>query len=83
MDTILFILTHSVMLVCAAIVLCNSQLDSIVAFASRIMNLISGISPLKIARAIYRLFRKESLSFKVLIINILNIGIQISNQFLK
>jgi len=83
METNLFYITHLAMFICAATIVCTVCLENIQAWAIKLLNLASGISPLKKLKAIYRSLVKESISIKSLIVSVLNIGTQISNQLLK
>ncbi len=83
METNLFYIIHLTMFICAATIVCTEYLENIQASAIRLLNLASDISPLKKLKAICRPSTKERMSFKFLIISVLNIGMQISNQLLK
>lgn len=84
METSLFYTTHIIMLFCVIAVVGAAYIDSRRALTVRgLSSKKSGIPFLKKLKAIYRFSEKEVNGFKAMIINVLNIGIQISTQFLK
>lgn len=83
METYLFYTTHLTMFICAATVIAARTIENKQPFVKKILDFTSVISPVKKLKAIYRTLIKESKYVKTLVINILNIGMQISNQLLK
>ena len=83
MEMSLFCITHLIMFICAAIIACTLCLENIHTSVIMLLNPASGISRLKKLKTIYRTLIIESILIKSLIINMLNIGMEISNQLMK
>ncbi|MDP9077062.1 MAG: hypothetical protein M3O71_06530 [Bacteroidota bacterium] len=83
METCVFYITHLVMAICAVIIIGSACPESRKISLEKFLMLTSDMSLLKKLKAIYRSSIKEKKSVKSLVINILNIGTQISNQLLK
>jgi hypothetical protein len=83
METYFFYFTHLVMVICAVIVISATWFEDLRIAISRVLTQLSDISLCSKLKAIYRSLKKEENYAKWLVVSILNIGIQITNQLLK
>jgi hypothetical protein len=83
METYLFYITHLIMITCFLTIISTGWAEHMHTIFKNVSELISGISPLKKPKAIYRLINQERTCFKSLLVNMLYIGMQISNQLIK
>jgi len=83
METYLFYLTHLIMMTCFIVIISIGWEEHKLAVKKNMAGIISGISPIKKLKTIYRTFGKERVCFKSLIINVLYIGMQMYSQLFK
>ena len=83
METYFFYFTHLVMVICAVIVISTAWYEGLLIAISRVLIQLSDISLGNKLKTICRFLKKEENYAKSLVVSILNIGMQITNQLLK
>jgi hypothetical protein len=83
MEIYLFYLTHLIMMICFIVIISIVWEEHKPMVIKNGAGIISGISPIKKLKAIYRTIGKKEIWFKSLIVNSLYIGMQMYNQLFK
>jgi hypothetical protein len=83
METYIFYFTHLIMITCFIVIISMGWEEHKPIVIKNMVVIIGGISPIKKLKTTYRTFDKEKFCFKLLIISLLNSGIQMYSQLFK